>query len=456
MRYNFDTVFNTIVYNNTDKNAIIQAKQQEWFDYFIINIVHVSDIKTGKGTYLDGLNFIAYALISYDYLDTISNMDSFYAKLISPEYRDYIDDQIKLTLKSCYLKDSDIDWTSLYETYLSPSEIEFDKQREFVKDTPIPIEVAIASISNLPDSHDLDNSVDLLMNEDFEHVAPQTIDMYVNENSFQDYDSIVNRYGRLTNGKIKYIEDIRSTEVCLSLSPNVHRLDDSKVWKVVNLPDGRTMTFYKSIPEVPELQYHVNVTTDPSIIKDSDYIHLFPTEDLKPRFEWMYKEIDNCYYHPAIGSVLPIEGYTEEQCIDNVIKYPYLTGLNRRYDDERGRVPLWAEVEVDGKLVYALKVWDTLSVSKLLPHSRKIVCEYFYRKYLLDRDYHPERIHFPVEGVIRPYLMLFLTEDTYTSLGYLDHLSMSKQCVQSRIDYIRSRNPILRQIDGDMYSFKSL
>lgn len=456
MRYNFDTVFNIIVYNNTDKNAIIQAKQQEWFDYFITNIVHVSDIKTGKGIYLDGLNFIAYALISYDYLDIISNMDSFYAKLISPEYRDYIDDQIKLTLKSCYLKDSDIDWTSLYETYLSPSEIEFDKHREFMKDTPVPIEVAIASISNLPGSHDLDDSVDLLMNEDFDYVAPQTIDMYVNENSFQDYDSIVNRYGRLTNGKIKYIEDIRSTEACLSLSPNVHRLDDSKVWKVVNLPDGRTMTFYKSLPEVPELQYHVNVTTDPSIIKDSDYIHLFPTEDLKPRFEWMYKEIDNCYYHPAIGSVLPIEGYTEEQCIDNVIKYPYLTGLNRRYDDERGRVPLWAEVEVDGKLVYALKVWDTLSVAKLLPHSRKIVCEYFYRKYLLDMDYHPERIHFPMEGVIRPYLMLFLTEDSYTSLGYLDHLSMSKQCVQSRIDYIRSRNPILRQIDGDMYSFKSL
>lgn len=455
MKYNFDSVFNTIIYSNTSKNATIQLKQSEWFNYVIDYLIHDSNISVLKKIYVSGLNFVAYAILTYDYIDTLSNMVFVYDKLISTEYRDLIEENVKATLKSQYLTVDSIDWTSMM-SYLNESDHLIQDAVSKDTDNLVPIEVAIESISNLPDSHDLDNSVDLLMNEDFEHVAPQTIDLYVNENSFQDYDSIVNRYGRLTNGKIKYIEDIRSTEACLSLSPNVHRFDDSKIWKVVNLPDGRTMTFYKSLPEVPELQYHVNVTTDTSIIKDSDYIHLFPTENLKPRFEWMYKQIDNCYYHPAIGSVLPIEGYTEQQCIDNVIKYPYLTGLNRRYDDERGRVPLWAEVEVGEELVYALKVWDTLPVSRLLPHSRKIVCEYFYRKYLLDMDYHPERIHFPMEGVIRPYLMLFLTEDTYTSLGYLDHLDMSKQCVQSRIDYIRSRNPILRQINGVMYSFKSL
>lgn len=100
----------------------------------------------------------------------------------------------------------------------------------------------------------------------------------------------------------------------------------------------------------------------------------------------------------------------------------------------------------NGELVSTLKIWDTLPIASKLPHNKKIVAEYFYRKYLLDRDIKGVQYKHPIEGTMEPYIMLFTTKEEYESMGYNNAVDLGRQCVENRVSYIQTRNPIIRRI----------
>lgn len=259
----------------------------------------------------------------------------------------------------------------------------------------------------------------------------------------KQYTDIETTYGKMSNPYAEFIEDWRNGYPSISLEHRKFPTSSDKIWHQGE-SDGYDFCIYVSTPIVPAIQNDITVTTDVTRCRPSDLVHLFPVVRNYPRFEWMYKNIEGAINHPILGSILPIDDYTEAQLVDNIVKYPVLSGMYRR--EENQRIPSWRFIEIDGELVSTLKLWDTLSVSKTLPHNKKIVAEYFYRKYLLDRDIKGVSYKYPIEGTMKPYIMLFTTVEDYAKMGYTNPVELGRQCVANRVSYIQTRNPIIRRI----------
>ena len=259
----------------------------------------------------------------------------------------------------------------------------------------------------------------------------------------KQYTDIEKTYGKMSNPYAEFVEDWRNGYPSISLEHRKFPTSTDKIWHQGEA-DGYDFCIYVSTPIVPAMQNDITVTTDVSKCRPADLIHLFPVVRNYPRFEWMYKNIEGAYHHPILGSILPIDDYSEAELIDNIVKYPVLSGMYRR--DENQRIPSWRWTEINGELVSTLKIWDTLPVAKKLPHNKKIVAEYFYRKYLLDRDIKGVQYKHPIEGTMKPYIMLFTTKEEYESMGYKNAVDLGRQCVENRVSYIQTRNPIIRRI----------
>lgn len=259
----------------------------------------------------------------------------------------------------------------------------------------------------------------------------------------KQYTDIEKTYGRMSNPYAEFVEDWRNGYPSISLEHRKFPTSSDKIWHQGEA-DGYDFCIYVSTPIVPAMQNDITVTTDVSKCRPADLIHLFPVVRNYPRFEWMYKNIEGAYHHPILGSILPIDDYSEAELIDNIVKYPVLSGMYRR--DENQRIPSWRWTEINGELVSTLKIWDTLPVANKLPHNKKIVAEYFYRKYLLDRDIKGVHYKHPIEGTMKPYIMLFTTKEEYESMGYKNAVDLGRQCVENRVSYIQTRNPIIRRI----------
>lgn len=259
----------------------------------------------------------------------------------------------------------------------------------------------------------------------------------------KQYTDIEKTYGRMSNPYAEFVEDWRNGYPSISLEHRKFPTSSDKIWHQGEA-DGYDFCIYVSTPIVPAMQNDITVTTDVSKCRPADLIHLFPVVRNYPRFEWMYKNIEGAYHHPILGSILPIDDYSEAELIDNIVKYPVLSGMYRR--DENQRIPSWRWTEINGELVSTLKIWDTLPVASKLPHNKKIVAEYFYRKYLLDRDIKGVQYKHPIEGTMKPYIMLFTTKEEYESMGYKNAVDLGRQCVENRVSYIQTRNPIIRRI----------
>lgn len=259
----------------------------------------------------------------------------------------------------------------------------------------------------------------------------------------KQYTDIERTYGKMSNPYAEFVEDWRNGYPSISLEHRKFPTSSDKIWHQGEA-DGYDFCIYVSTPIVPAMQNDITVTTDVSKCRPADLIHLFPVVRNYPRFEWMYKNIEGAYHHPILGSILPIDDYSEAELIDNIVKYPVLSGMYRR--DENQRIPSWRWTEINGELVSTLKIWDTLPIASKLPHNKKIVAEYFYRKYLLDRDIKGVQYKHPIEGTMEPYIMLFTTKEEYESMGYNNAVDLGRQCVENRVSYIQTRNPIIRRI----------
>lgn len=235
-----------------------------------------------------------------------------------------------------------------------------------------------------------------------------------------------------------------TTKEDLSIQPpGIPQVDFTKVRCSVMFGD-RTYAIYESFPVIPSNQNQISITTDISKMSANDFHNLYPNCRILTRHQPLYdKSLANgLEFHPVLGAIIPVEGFTTDQIIDNMVRYPHLYKLSKLDGDEI--IGFYSTIEINGELHKTLKVWETLPESKVIPPIKDYMQEYVVRRYLLERDIKGVKHKYPMFGTLEPFLTLFTTPDEYIDLGYTDIDGMARQCVLSRVSYKRSRNPILR------------
>ena len=201
---------------------------------------------------------------------------------------------------------------------------------------------------------------------------------------------------------------------------------------------------YTSFPEIPKRQTDISATTDVSKMTSSDLLKLYPNHIIRTRSAAMYEPCEDLQLDPILGLILPIAGYTLEQLRENIIKYPHIYKLTRLVDNKL--ISFYTHIEIDGELHRVSDIWETLPEHKIIPYNSDFVKEYVVRRYLLERDVKGICHTYPVFGELDPFLTLFAPPETYESLGYSDAEQLARLCVESRVQYKLSRNPVMRRL----------
>lgn len=233
-------------------------------------------------------------------------------------------------------------------------------------------------------------------------------------------------------------------------APEFPQFDITKPW-VQKQCGSDLLTIYTTLPEIPQRQRDISITTDVSRMTESDLLKLYPNHFVRTRAKELYEPQTNMDFDKDFGVILPIDDYSKEQVLDNIIKYPHLYKLARMQKLpnalQSSLVSFYAYMEIDGELVDTLEVWDSLEISKWIPKQAEFIKEYVTRKYLMDMEYKGFKPEFPIYGTLNPFLTLFMSSSEYAKLGY-NVVDLAKQCVQSRVSYKQSRSPILRRIQS--------
>ena len=298
------------------------------------------------------------------------------------------------------------------------------------------------SLESKPDEHiDLDNVsvVDLMLEsqqvhkEEEPHIPP-------------GYELF---YADSTSDGYKVSQDRSDISLLTSTMPAI---DCTQIYlKSLDLA-GRPINVYPTLPTIPTNQCEVSATTNIDTMIDMDFLKMFPNEVIRARHPMMYgtfTDVVNVHGDPmeievdeVLGYIPVINGYTREQIIDNLIKYPQFTYWYRQ--EGRDRTPFTKYVEIDGEIVPRMK-WLRESRDPDLnnvPGNEYFIKDYMYRKYILDEEYGGIKHKYPPFGTYGPFMSLFMPKELYQKFGYKDVASIGRQCVQNRIDFFRSRNPL--------------
>lgn len=225
-------------------------------------------------------------------------------------------------------------------------------------------------------------------------------------------------------------------------SPTYPQFDYSKPW--LSRQDGSDrLVIYTSLPEIPTKQNEISVTTDVNKLTEPELINLYPTRFIQTRSSAMYEPVPGIELDEYLGLILPISGYTREEIIDNIIRYPHIYKLQRIVDDEFRS--FYNDIEIDGQLFSIDSVWDTLPESKIIPKQSEFIKEYVVRRYILEREKGINHVY-PMYGRLDEYLTLFMPLSFYIDRGYSDTTEIARKCVNSRVLFKQSRNPILRRL----------
>lgn len=244
--------------------------------------------------------------------------------------------------------------------------------------------------------------------------------------------------------KVSTVVETPSTDLYLQ-APEIPQFDVTKPW-LQKQCGSDLLTIYTTLPEIPRRQRDISITTDVNKMTESDLLKLYPNHFVKTRAPIMYTPQTNMDFDADFGVILPIDDYTHDQIVDNIIRYPHLYKLVREQNNEL--VSFYAYMEIDGELVDTLEVWDSLEISKWIPKNAEFIKEYLVRKYLLDAEHKGIDHKYKIYGSLDPYLTLFMPTTEYAKRGF-DVVDLARQCVQARVAYKRSRSPILRRIKED-------
>lgn len=228
--------------------------------------------------------------------------------------------------------------------------------------------------------------------------------------------------------------------------PNIPQFDYNKVW-MSGVEGADKLVIYTTLPEIPTKQNEISCTTDVTQMRYSELMQLYPNRVINTRSSVMYEPYPGIELDDQLGLILPISGFTREQLIDNLIKYPHIFKLTRLVEGQF--LSFYSNIEIDGELHDTLAVWDSLPESNSIPKQAEFVKEYVVRRYLLERDVKKIKHKYPLFGTLDPFLTLFMTTTDYIHRGYTDVESIAKSCVLSRVSYKQSRNPVIRRLTRD-------
>lgn len=242
------------------------------------------------------------------------------------------------------------------------------------------------------------------------------------------------------------------SDILLS-TPQYPQLDTSRIF-AEDTSGPNHLVIYYSLPEIPTCQREISVTTDINKMRDTDLMRMFPNRIIKVRNKDIYTyPAPELEIEPNLGYIIPVEGFTRKQLIDNMIRYPQLIKLRRMVD---GQMTNFCDnIEIDGTLFNTLDVWDTLPESDKIPRISGFVIEYVARRYLLERDIKHIEHRYPLIGSLDPFLTLFMSPNDYSKYGYKNSLQLAKDNVNARVSYKTTRNPILRRIESVRMSIQS-
>ena len=211
--------------------------------------------------------------------------------------------------------------------------------------------------------------------------------------------------------------------------------------------DGTAFVVYCSIPEIPTKQTEISCTTDVDKMTSQALRALFPNRMIQTRASCLYERVDGLDFHPELGVILPIAGFTTAQLQENLIKYPHIFQIKKCVGDDV--VSFYKTIEIDGELHNLLDVWDELPDTSKIPKNADFMKEYVVRRYLLERDVKGVQHRYEMYGTLDPFLTLFTTIDKYIEYGYTDVEELARSCVRARVSYKRSRNPVLRRLGAN-------
>lgn len=226
--------------------------------------------------------------------------------------------------------------------------------------------------------------------------------------------------------------------------PVIPRFDTKSPWIRGVTDDGLELAIYPSIPAIPTKQNEISITTDVNKMTSQDLRRLYPNVFIQTRSPILYTPVQGLSYHKKLGVILPIEGFTETQIVDNMIRYPHLYKLAKIVDGSV--VSFYSTIEIDGELHKISDCWSSLPESTKIPFNTEFVKEYVVRRYLLERDIKGIVHKYPMHGTLMPFLTLVSTPEDYISWGYTNVEEIARDCVSARVSYKSSRNPILRRL----------
>ena len=226
-------------------------------------------------------------------------------------------------------------------------------------------------------------------------------------------------------------------------SPKYAQFDVSSPWLAME-DRGDNLVIYKSLPEVPTKQNEISITTDVNKLTEAELMRLYPNHLIRTRSASMYERHQGLDYDEDLGCIIPIRGFSKEQIVDNIIRYPHFYKLKRLNDGIL--TSFYEDIEIDGELLSISTVWDSLPESKIIPRQSDFIKEYVIRRYLLEEENGVDH-KYKLYGRLDPFLTLFMPPERYIERGYTDTTEIVKQCVRSRVAFKQSRNPILKRLN---------
>ena len=261
----------------------------------------------------------------------------------------------------------------------------------------------------------------------------------------------------IQEGASNVCDDDDEYEVASSLQPVVNATPKEDLFitipkypKVADVSSSLPNNIRVSLPLVPSKQSEISATTDVNSMSEEDLLNLFPNTFIRTRSPLMYKPRQGITLDPDYGLLIPVEGFTDAQVRDSIIRYPHIFQLARQMEDGTF-TSFYNDMEIDGELVNILKVWKYLPEAKIIDidslnstsEQIEFIKEYAIRRYILERDIAGVKHKFDVRGSLPEFLTLFMPASMYKKEGYGNALDIAKKCVSARVSYLRTRNPRL-------------
>lgn len=402
------------------------------FDYLEVNF---KNTRSYKQSTVNKLNYLIYHLytegtVPYNWEDIVQDSDFYYDEDTS---------KVVSVVVPCFLDVVDIDWSYLInKQYVN---ISLPEKEESKSSSSM---VGTFEVKHTGESTDSTGEPSEISSS--ENVYPSI------EELGNDVLDVEDKIDASTDSS----DDEYDVEVPASDTAEVTDKEDLFIvtpkYPKVGEFDPKYGNIHISLPQVPTKQCEVSCTTRVESMSDEDLLNLYPKNFIRTRSPLMYQPKEGITLDPDFGLLIPVDGFTDAQVRDCIIRYPHIFKLKRKGPD--GSVQsFYNHIEIDGELIDTLEAWNFLPEAKIFDfdsmetrHEQvEFMKEYAIRRYLLERDVKGIKHKYDVVGDLPEFITLFMPSYMYESEGYGDPVELARTCVQARVSYLSSRNPRIGQ-----------